>query len=364
MASIDLERVKQDADLLAIIERDTQLKKVASTGGGEFAGACPFCGGRDKFHVQPYAKPFPIWMCRQCGAGKWDTVIGYFARRDNLDPKNHNDLAEICKRAVGDVPTTNAPHQAPAPEPAYQPPAVDWQAAAHQAIEICKNNLWSEAGQKACEYLKGRGISEKTSEYFNLGFSTGFKVGDLWIHKGIVIPCVVAGEVWYLKISLIPGDLVKCEGGEHKAPARKPCPSCGKVNKYRGVKGNRPAAIFNADSLRYETSCLVCEGEFDTMLASQEIGDQITPVTFGSATNRPDLATWGGYLLPIEKILAAFDNDEAGDKALADLMEMASNRVVLAPVDLDVKDITELYLKTHDLRAWIEPYLESYEVEQ
>ena len=35
---IDLDSVKQRADLLAIIGRDTLLKHVASTNGGEYAG--------------------------------------------------------------------------------------------------------------------------------------------------------------------------------------------------------------------------------------------------------------------------------------------------------------------------------------
>ena len=33
-------------NLVELIGRDTVLKKVAATAGGEWHGACPFCGGK------------------------------------------------------------------------------------------------------------------------------------------------------------------------------------------------------------------------------------------------------------------------------------------------------------------------------
>ena len=59
--AIDTGAIKQRADLLGLIGADTRLKKVASTGGGGYAGACPFCGGRDRFRVQPEQGR---WWCR------------------------------------------------------------------------------------------------------------------------------------------------------------------------------------------------------------------------------------------------------------------------------------------------------------
>ena len=46
------EAIRQ-VDLLALIGRDVQLRRVASTNGGEWAGPCPFCGGHDRFRVWP-----------------------------------------------------------------------------------------------------------------------------------------------------------------------------------------------------------------------------------------------------------------------------------------------------------------------
>jgi hypothetical protein len=40
------------------------LKRVSSSGGGEYAGPCPFCGGTDRFRCWPVKGR--AW-CRQCG---------------------------------------------------------------------------------------------------------------------------------------------------------------------------------------------------------------------------------------------------------------------------------------------------------
>ncbi|MGQ9689401.1 MAG: CHC2 zinc finger domain-containing protein, partial [Desulfobaccales bacterium] len=51
-------------------------KKVASTGGGEYAGPCPFCrDGKDRFRVWPEQGEGGRWWCRQCG--KSGDVIQY-----------------------------------------------------------------------------------------------------------------------------------------------------------------------------------------------------------------------------------------------------------------------------------------------
>jgi hypothetical protein len=60
----------------------TDLKKVASTRGGEYAGACPFCGGKDRMRVQPEKGQ---WWCRQCSPNEhWQSAADYVMRRDNV----------------------------------------------------------------------------------------------------------------------------------------------------------------------------------------------------------------------------------------------------------------------------------------
>ncbi len=57
--------IEQKPDILPVIEQETTLKKVGRTHGGEYAGPCPLCGGRDRFRVWPERGRF--W-CRGCGA--------------------------------------------------------------------------------------------------------------------------------------------------------------------------------------------------------------------------------------------------------------------------------------------------------
>jgi len=68
------------ANLLDLISADGgALKKQATTGGGEYAGACPWCGGADRFRVWPGTGRY--W-CRGCG--KAGDAIQYLRDRRGL----------------------------------------------------------------------------------------------------------------------------------------------------------------------------------------------------------------------------------------------------------------------------------------
>ena len=49
--------------LVDLISADVTLRRAGSTGGGEYCGPCPWCGGTDRFRVWPEAGNY--W-CRQC----------------------------------------------------------------------------------------------------------------------------------------------------------------------------------------------------------------------------------------------------------------------------------------------------------
>src|SRR5215212_6417794 len=79
---IDTSALLASVDLLSLVSNDTQLRWVSGTRGGEYAGPCPFCGGRDRFRVQPEQQR---WWCRTCSPDEhWSDAIGYLMRRDNL----------------------------------------------------------------------------------------------------------------------------------------------------------------------------------------------------------------------------------------------------------------------------------------
>jgi DNA primase len=357
---IDLSALKQQVDLLALAERSTTLRRVASSGGGEWAGPCPFCGGQDRFRVQPHRPDGGRWLCRQCTDGKWQDAIAFGQRLWPGLP-----FPQVCELlAGGQPPTTRDAHPVTAPEnPAYRPPAEDWQASALQAVEICQGQLWEPVGEPARAYLHTRALQDETLRYWRLGYSPGVRLGQagkagLWVPRGVLIPCLALDQIWYLKVALLPGERLRCEKCRQPALARQPCPQCGALNKYRGVKGNRPAAIFGADDLVGVDLALFVEGEFDAMLAWQELRDVISVCTLGSATNQPDLATWGPYMAPLRLVLAAYDADEAGQRG-ARALQALSERVRLVslpsgePSTAGAKDITDFVLQGGELWPWL-----------
>lgn len=331
---IDKQSLLEKTDLLALV--GGSLKKVATTGGGEWAGSCPFCGGDDRFRVQPYQRPWGLWLCRHCTEGKWQNAIDFVIERDSVD---FRQACEILNG--GALPRSGGRRSYPKrPElPAYSPPAGDWQAQAEQVIEVCAGNLWAPENGKALEYLHGRGLLDETIGRFRLGYSPGGEIGRLFVPRGILIPCIAAGEVWYLKIRL---------------------PAKSGQQKYTCVKGSRTAAIFNADDLSGAQTALFVEGEFDAMIAWQGLAEMLACVTLGSATNLPDLATWGAHLIGLNLILAAYDGDPAGEQGVSKLA-LLSERVKLAPLpEGPWKDVNDYAQAGGDLWDWIMPYLQAY----
>jgi len=308
------------------------LKKVASTGGGELAGPCPFCGGRDRFRVQPSKN---IWLCRNCTGGLWRDPIDFIAKRDNI---SISDAAKVI--------TKNAPNSVlyngykTAIKPTYTPysaPPDEWQHEAREAANQCQERLYTDEGARALEYLQKRGFYRQTLERFQIGYSPGYKCGSLWIPHGITIPCEVKGVFWYLKI--------RTNG----------------TPKYTLVKGSKPSALYNADRLELARICLITEGEFNAMTWDQEL-NEIMPVASmgGSASNRVDLVNWGGYFLNKSLILAVYDDDEAGRAGVMALRDQIGERVKIAALP-EGQDINSFYQGGGCLWTWVKDYLQFWE---
>ena len=89
--------VKEAApSLLDLANPLTILKRVSTANGGEYSGGCPFCGGVDRFSVQPHADDGGRWLCRNCTDGKYRDVIDFIQRRDN------SGFVEACRYLFGD----------------------------------------------------------------------------------------------------------------------------------------------------------------------------------------------------------------------------------------------------------------------
>lgn len=310
---IDTQTINRNADLLTLA--GGSLKRVASTGGGEWAGSCPFCGGTDRFRVQPEQGR---WLCRQCTGGKWEDAIS-FGRR--LWPGE--TFRAVCERLAGGiVPTTYQKRSVQEPTPAAAPPSPEWQRSAAALVERCENTLWQPQGARALAYLQRRGLNEKTIRRFHLGYREE--------PKGIVIPCFVNGGLWYVKF---------------RRPVGEP--------KYILLKGSKPAAIYNGDDLVNNYPALFVEGEFDCMLGWQEANELLPIASLGSATNDPDLATWGKFFLAPSKTLILPDHDKAGDKGAETIAKYSRFPVLVSLPDGPWKDVTDFYISGGSLYDWL-----------
>ncbi len=329
---IDFEGMKKRINIVDLV--GSSLKRIASTGGGELAGPCPFCGGNDRFRVQPENN---IWLCRHCTNGKWRDVVDYIAMRDGIS------IGEAARVLSGDPTFPSLPDRSGKVKSkpkyySYNPPSQDWQAAARQAVNHCQDVLFGPEGAAALNYLHKRGFTNETIKHFQLGFSTGLTIGDLWIPHGITIPCHANGVLWYLKIRT----------------NTKP--------KYILVKGSKPAAIFNADDLAAAKIALLVEGEFNAVAAWQATregpGDRVAIASMGAAGYKPNFAQWGIYFINKTLILALFDDDDAGEKGAAAMCLSLGERCKLTALPKGSGDLNDFFLAGGDIAEWLKMNIE------
>ncbi|MCZ2127425.1 MAG: hypothetical protein LC099_06575 [Anaerolineales bacterium] len=159
---MDAKQINQTTDLLDFV--GYELRKA----GGYHVGACPFCGGRDRFTVKHTAGG-DRWHCRICGDGKYHTVIDYVMRRDNCDFKAALITlgGAIQRRERAEVPIGTVAKHAPKP---LQMPDDQWQADAWREVDAASDALHQPQGQAARAWLLERGISRAMWDLYQLGF--------------------------------------------------------------------------------------------------------------------------------------------------------------------------------------------------
>lgn len=326
-----IDRAK-NCDLLALTGRYSQLKRVASTCGGEYAGPCPLCpGGRDRFRVQPAERR---WLCRHCTEGEWQDAITFQMR------VARQSFPEAVQALAGDAPPA-VPVRPLAPKAEVHhagPPPSRWQSRAKAFIDSAVADLWGPRGERARAWLYARGLDDDTLRRWRLGYLPedqheaarrwGLDGRPLYLPRGILIPAEAGGATWYLKI---------------RRPAGDP--------KYTQVRGGLPA-LYLADTLQGEMAC-VTEGELDALLLWQSLQHAENPrwramgvATLGSQSNRLDLAHWARYLYRVKHLLLFYDQDGKSTSGVRHWTALTERTFVvkwhnLRPGD---KDLTDYHL--------------------
>jgi len=331
----DLQAIKDRNNLLGVI--GGHLKRVAGTNGGEYAGPCPFCGGRDRFRVQPDRPGGGGWFCRQCTGSPetsgWHDVIDYVQRRDNLT------FTDACQHLGGDghsaPPRRATPPPPPQPELSLkEPPTADWQARAWRIVEDCEAALWADDREPVRRWLTDeRGLADETIRRWRLGFNEKARgLHGIWTWRGVTIPRWHGETLWAVNV----------RRGQGQRP------------KYAQVKGGR-TGLFGLDTLQDHGAAVLTEGEFDAMLLHQAAGDLVGVVTFGSASPR-HFETWLPWLLRVKRLLVAYDNDAEGREGLEFWLKATKRaREMRVP---EGKDVTDFHRAGGDLRAWVTYHLD------
>ena len=312
---VDTKALLERVDLAALIERD--LGQPVRREGRWLKWICPF---HDDRRTPSLGVAGNRWKCFGCGCS--GDAIDWLRKRERLS------FREACGRlgSIDLVPSSEkaAPHHLPSSsvlETAWQDQALD-------VVSICKSYLWSDAGTKARGWLNRRGLCKDMVSKWRLGFNPrDQKLCGLWVPRGIVIPCLAAGQTWYLKVRRATGQA-----------------------KYSQVSGGQ-VALFGADTIANHDTVVVTEGEFDAILLHQEAGDLIGVVTLGIAAARlPD--AWVPHLLGVQRLLVAYDTDVAGARGAARWESVSPRAERIVP--LEGKDVTDFYLAGGDIRAWVQ----------
>lgn len=254
------------------------------------------------------------------------------------------------------------------------PPGQAWQGRALDLIKWAEGNLWSDPGASqliewpevdpgsgevttrqlsALDWLLGRGLSAETLKFWRVGYIPADGSKPFWndsperwgltgkrvfIPQGILIPCFIGPDVWYLKI-------------------RRPGP---KGQKYIHIRGGQ-RALYMAQTLEWQDTVVFCEGELDALLLWQEVGDLAGVVTLGSADNPFNVATWGVYLLYTTKRFVAYDSDAAGQEGAKKLDWLNPRQLTAPKIKPGDKDLTDYYKGGGDLRELVKARLPEYQ---
>ena len=339
---------------------------------------CPFHENVNTPALSVYARG-GIWKykCHACAAN--GDAISWVSARANIPP------AEAARRLRGlhgrqpepgkgrkalavesGAVTAKASSKSSMPDrrPAFEDP--EWQAAVDSIVRRAESCLWSPAGVDALAYLRSRGLADRTIRHFRLGFvQKGYETNPLealadkdgwwrpiYASRGVVLPWI-SPSAWYTSIGPSP-DGPRFVGANVRRLAEDVFEPVAPAKKCLALAGStRGYAYPWAELLDSQVGppALICEGEFDSLLAHQECGHLVHIVSVGGASQTPHRSALEA-LSVCPAWLLSLDYDAAGSAAAVkwDKLAPAKCRRILLPVG---KDLGEFFQAGGDLRAWV-----------
>ncbi len=309
----------READLLRLVEPDTALVRIANTGGGEYAGPCPFCGGTDRFHVQPLTG---WWFCRQCTPRGGD-AIAYVQRREQL--AFPEAIAYLAGHAAGSTGLHMRVHPGtrPAPLPNWTQPA--WQQAAHVLVQEAEAALADDAaGSAARAYLADRGLCAETWQAWRLGYTLAWQPVRREALPAITLP-------WFGADGLIQAVQYRSFG-----------PGIARHDRF-GQKAGGQRSLFGLPQLAGQPALIITEGELNAISCWQVAQAWADVLSIGSQENARQArvsAALQSIALPYRQIIVWLDERELA-LAVADRLAPFNGVAVWSENGLDANDLLQ-----------------------
>jgi hypothetical protein len=251
-------------DMRALAEQHTQLRRNSRR---DWEGACPKCGGHDRFHVFQAKDGRWLWRCYQCHDKPGDAIAFVRWLRPALSfPEAVAELSGApTPAALTQRPPTPRP---PAPRPAAQTAA--WQEKAEAIVKQAHDRLMcSEEGEPGRAYLEGRGIEPDAWLDYSLGYRTDVAVPGTEGKErapAIVLPWYAGGKLVALRYRFINPP------GRRKITAEAGSSFAGRL--FGGQK------LAPAEK-RPDRFLLLVEGELNGVSVAQACGRYGFPLDFG-----------------------------------------------------------------------------------
>jgi DNA primase len=306
-----LDEIRARTDIVDLVGRFVSLKKA----GVNWKGLCPFHGEKTpSFMVNPKKG---IFHCFGCGVG--GDAFGFLMRQDKLSfPEAVRALAKSAGVTL--------------PEERERDPGASGREELLRIMELAArfyaDHLWKSGGERARQYLEGRGIDPDVARRFGLGYAPdswdalltflhGEKIADdAIVAAGLTLPRQ-SGTGFYdrfrgrllFTIRDIQGRVVafggRAFGDETPKYLNSPeTPLYSKGNLLYSVDIAR-------DAMRQKDRALLVEGYVDCLMAHQ-YGFTETVAALGTSFTAAQLALLRRHC---SEVVTFFDADAAGQKA-------------------------------------------------
>jgi DNA primase len=313
-----VEAVKSAADIVALVEARTRLRKV----GARYTGLCPFHQEKTpSFSVSPDRGTY---YCFGCQAG--GDAISFVRETESLDFVGA--IEWLADRFNVELEYEESSPQAEAQRKEKE----RLYALLDQAATFYEKSLWAESGQPVQEYLASRDLKEEVCREFRLGLSPG---GSTLAQK--------AQDKGFTRAELSAAGLLTRRGTDYfqrrlmfplaDARGRVVGFQARKLHEDDPLKGkyvNSPESdLFHKSNVLYglnlargaitkEDRAIFVEGNTD-VIALRQAGLQPVLASMGTALTEGQLRELGRLT---RRVFLCFDNDAAGQDATLRGMEL------------------------------------------